>query len=181
MSGTFKPNVAGTNVELQLNSNPILTLEAADVKTNVAQGTAVNSLVRRDFLLGLSGDAIPCFACYKSFTPTTGAWTALGSVTESFDYGSCLTASTGRFVAPVKGIYQFTINLDNNTSNQKAAAIHRNGTYYAQMFNDLYAAGQSSTSLVLCDVGDYFEAYYYAAGSQTLAAIFNGHLIRQVP
>ena len=129
----------------------------------------------------------------STFTPSTG--TIIYSNAQ-LNTGNCYNTSTGRFTAPVSGLYSFThiLSARNTTSASYEVAIGRNGLDATRIFHA--GGGQQhhaiSHHLMSLSAGDYIYGscynpssvvfsgssdIYYDSG-RNLVSGFMGHLVR---
>jgi hypothetical protein len=124
------------------------------------------------------------FAAYASTGGDTSTTSVFIGDTEYYDLGGNYSTTTGKFTAPVKGIYKFGWNSFINQSATTASRIfmYKNSTIYTQKGGTIDRMGNEMTATVELDVNDTFDVrgassyalYYYAAGGHN---IFYGHLL----
>lgn len=137
--------------------------------------------------------------CWRS---QTSGWTEVGWNDVKVNDGSFFNGNTGRFTAPVKGLYMFTATFyhHSNSSSTQASYHHYNigvngsrnsgggqgssGTYTitAGNSND-YAGGMTYTRMLALNAGDYVSAHVYTSGTGNYMcgyhSLFQGALLFQ--
>ena len=87
--------------------------------------------------------------------------------------GNCYSTSTGRFTAPVSGIYYASFTFySNNTATNPRPAIMKNGALYVQ---DNGSYGKSISCAVYLNAGDYLTAGAYNSSYPVGLYASNGH------
>ena len=118
-------------------------------------------------------------------TKTTGTFSsALGdSVITHLNNGSCLNTTTGRFTAPIAGMYEFTVNCClAGTAGDIGVAIRKNGSIdlgYQLLYRNVYN-GNSVHVKVLLNASDYVDGlivWNNGSTSNIYASSFTGQLI----
>lgn len=143
--------------------------------------------VRRNLIAGLnlingklhySSLASAYLAADLDISDTPG-WYEIGSgdetITESYDYGSNFSVTTGRYTCAVAGVYGVVIRLgvkvkdDSKTLNSAYVALGVNGSEskVGCGFNSdpVYSYRASSCFEILCAAGDTLSAFVYASES----------------
>ena len=93
--------------------------------------------------------------------------------------GSHFSTTTGKFTAPVAGLYTFTFDLTTNDTNSHFVDIYKNGTLvggHMLTYNVVYQEGSNSVIVSLA-VGDYVTAGRRTSAYGVYNAHFSGHLI----
>lgn len=118
-------------------------------------------------------------------TKTTGTFSsALGdSVTTHLNNGSCLNTTTGRFTAPIAGMYEFTVNCClAGTAGDIGVAIRKNGSTdlgYQLLYRNVYN-GNTVHVKALLNASDYVDGlivWNNGSTSNIYASSFTGQLI----
>jgi len=122
----------------------------------------------------------PAFSAYKNgnYTETTGT-NRVPSWTEFTDIGSNLDASTGRFTAPVAGMYWFSLSaMSYNLSGDVQFRFYVNGSYhlgsndYSSRSGNL--AQTTISGAIYLSSNDYVEPYFYSNTTTSNIAFYNG-------
>ena len=100
-------------------------------------------------------------------------------VTVTVNNGSHFSTTTGKFTAPVAGLYTFTFDLTTNDTNAHFADIYKNGSLvggHMLTYGVVYQEASNSVILSLA-VGDYVTAGRRGSTYGVYNAHFSGHLI----
>jgi hypothetical protein len=159
-------------VDQRNNNTKKFALYSDNEKVYLYSNQGVGDLVNVDHSGRFATPYQPAFhAQNTNYFSTSGI---MGSWTEVFDRGSNFNPTTGRFTAPVAGVYFFAMhalfynlgsasyfNLYKNGSG--AAGMSTLGASYAQ-FSGSYA-GQGGGVVIQLAANDYVEYYFTNAGS----------------
>jgi len=111
----------------------------------------------------------------------TGAWeTVSGTVvfgSTAFNIGGNYSTSTGRFTAPVAGLYSFTFVFYSSLASTQWA-FKRNGSDYVLADTYLAAEGSATDTSINSTIGIYLNAGdYISCGTRTTNShsTYNGH------
>lgn len=93
--------------------------------------------------------------------------------------GSHFNTTTGRFTAPIDGMYCFSINLTTEDTNSHFSFIAVNGASVAGLQLSYGVVYQSATQTVIVSLsaGDYVEAQRRGTSYNVYRAVFSGYLL----
>lgn len=111
---------------------------------------------------------------------SSGIFVGDSSAVQKTNVGNHYSYSTGRFTAPVAGVYMFSYLLTTNDTASHMVNIHINGADNLQPVLNYYNEYDSATNVVIFTLAanDYVEAHLRASsGYGYYGARFCGHLI----
>ena len=111
---------------------------------------------------------------------SSGIFVGDSSAVQKTNVGGHYSYSTGRFTAPVAGVYMFSYLLTTNDTSSHMVNIHINGADNLQPVLNYYNDYDSATNVVIFTLAanDYVEAHLRASsGYGYYGARFCGHLI----
>jgi len=134
-------------------------------------------------------NVIPSFRAFRStsgnVTYAAGANISADFDSTTFNVGNCFSTTTGKFTAPVDGLYYFMAHLYNGSSGDKRVYIVFEGTHgTAPMFGQSHTSSPNSfQNSGVINLLATETAYITCAYSDTIIfhhqthAIFSGYLI----
>ena len=157
---------------------------ASTLKVNTIQHTGGTTGMTIDSSGRVTSPQVPAFMARRTSNQSTGV---VIFDTAVVNQGSHYDTSTGKFIAPVAGVYSFsTVVLSNNdgTDNYFRSEFHVNGTTYAVCQGYTYLDndfGASFSTVASLSVNDYVQvvavtAPVYGSGN-TNYTHFSGFLI----
>jgi len=176
-------------------SNPkvySVVLEASEVRKLYRLGRTGRSMVISDTAVGI-GKApeaqldvrgnISCDGVFRSKNPiafeayyTDGTLSTTGTYLPNivrYNYGGCYELSTGRFYAPINGIYAFHWHAYTNQGDSTSRIfIDVNGSDRGQKGNSVKDMGQQLSFSIYLNAGDYL----IIKGKSAYPLYFHGHL-----
>jgi hypothetical protein len=127
------------------------------------------------------------FAAYRSGGSDHTFETIVVFNNEYYDHGGCYSTSTGKFTAPVAGIYHFGFNAFTNqgATTQSRVYLYKNGSIYIQKGNSIDRHGNCIDTLIELAANDTvsirgsssYPVYMYRSQAHN---IFYGHLVTAV-
>ena len=127
------------------------------------------------------------FAAYKSGGSDSSYTGTVVFNSELYDHGSCYSTSTGKFTAPVAGIYRFGFNSFTNSGGSTSSRIYlyKNEGIYIQKGNSIDRHGNCIDTLIKLAANDTvsirgntsYPVYLYRSQAHN---IFYGHLVTAV-
>ena len=175
-------------------SNPKLysvALEASEVQKLYRLGRTGRSMVISDTAVGIGKvpeaqldvrGNINCDGVFRSKNPiafeayyTDGTLSTTGTYLPNYvryNYGGCYEQSTGRFYAPINGIYAFHWHAYTNQGDSTSRIfIDVNGADRGQKGNSLQDMGQQLSFSIYLNAGDYLRL----KGKSSYTLYFHGH------
>jgi hypothetical protein len=145
----IKTKTAGTNLIFYTNNIERMRISSAGVVT-----TPYN----------------PAFVARKDPVTNTSYSEVTGYDSTDFNTGSYFSTSTGRFTAPVAGIYLFFVDMG-WTSNSYSCDICKNGSRYMRLESNGTQAYWIGTSVAISlAVNDYVSLYKSSSGNNSLGS-----------
>jgi hypothetical protein len=125
----------------------------------------------------------PAFFAYPNTNTSLGANTTLILPNTQFNIGSHYNTSTGRFTAPVAGVYHFSFGAQHNASvnDNIYLDLHVNGAHYssavrAEMFTSSTFHVVNASATIYMNASDYATIYMAGTGWGD-NTWFSGHLV----
>jgi len=169
---------------------------ASILKVNTIQdATNSNTAMTVDTAGRVLTPARPAFSAYLTAQVSYGSANQYQLVTwnaTQFNIGSCYSTSTGKFTAPITGIYQFNAHIYMYNTNLANVNFYINGTRMYRISNVNAASDvnpNSSTGNMLHNLtaGDEVQVYAYATdvsniyhgdgGATGMTSYFSGYLV----
>ena len=169
---------------------------ASILKVNTIQdATNSNTAVTVDTAGRVLTPARPAFSAYLTAQVSYGSANAYQLVTWNathFNIGSCYSTSTGKFTAPITGIYQFNTHIYMYSTNSVNVNFYINGTRIYRISNVSAASDvnpNSSTGNMLHNLtandevqvyalaADASNIYHGGGGATDITSYFSGYLV----
>jgi len=174
---TIKIKPTSTTATIEHNDSTILTIDSSG---NI---TPSNQMYPK----------VPAFKVRQSSNQsvTNSTWTKVTYGTEYYDEGSDYNTTTDRFVAPINGVYNFsvTVRIDSTSPLRLLGAFYKNGSeefvaHYDRETSSSVMMWSFSTDLKL-SADDYIEVYIYSQstspsltfGNERSCNALSGHLV----
>ena len=132
----------------------------------------------------------PAFNSYGVMTPSAATGFYFIYPSTSFNIGNCYNVTTGRFTAPVSGVYYFYFNhITNAVAGEYRVVYYKNGAWYGGSNYISWTPGASYMSLygsqhISLAANDFVNvalnsapAPLYAGATDIAYGQFSGHMI----